>query len=72
MIGAYGSSRAGEIAAGVNLFVLNPSSTKSLTWLSRKEKISIKQRNIQKKGPKNEHALDLFRGVTGSCLIVAS
>ena len=49
MIGAYGSSRAGEIAAGVNLFVLNPSSTKSLTWLSRKEKISIKQRNIQKK-----------------------
>ena len=72
MIGAYGSSRAGEIAAGVNLFVLNPSSTKSLTWLSRKEKISIKQRNIQKKGPKKEHALDLFRGVTGSCLIVAS
>ena len=73
MIGAYGSSRTGEIAAGVNLIVLNPSSTKSSTWLSSKAKINIKQRNIPKnKRSQNEHASDLFTGETGSCLIFAS
>ena len=80
MIGAYGASRAGEIAAGVNLFVVNPSSMKSLTLLSSNIYIYIyffiylyiNKGTYQKKRPKNEHAPDLCTRVPGSCLIFAS
>ena len=59
MICAYGSSRVGEIGAGVNTLTVNPLSTISSTLLA-------------KKGERNGHVADLLGRTEGSCLILVS